>query len=109
MSMLLHSQFSILNFHTVVVQLLAVELSSRCLERLSMTLHTLTIALDKGEVRRDTLPAFVERDYLGGRGAIAWLLTTRLSPDSAPLSKENLLLFAAGPLAGTNALSSGGF
>ena len=43
----------------------------------------------------------VERDYLGGRGAIAWLLSTRLNEEIAPLSAENLLVFGAGPLAGT--------
>src|SRR5688500_15692064 len=74
-----------------------------------MSLRTLTINLNSGAAERGELPDHVERDYLGGRGAIAWLLDTRLPPDAAPLSAENLLVFAAGPLAGTRAFASGGF
>ena len=74
-----------------------------------MPLRTLSIDLNTGASRRAELPAAVERDYLGGRGALAWLLDTRLSPDAAPLSPDNLLAFAAGPLAGTRAFASSGF
>lgn len=73
-----------------------------------MALRTLTIDLERGHARQQ-LPATVERDYLGGRGAIAWLLWHHLPPDTPPMSPDNLLIFAAGPLAGTNAFASGGF
>lgn len=73
-----------------------------------MALRVLTVALGQGAART-TLPEDVERDYLGGRGAIAWLLWRRLPPDTAPFAPENLLVFAAGPLAGTTAFASGGF
>lgn len=73
-----------------------------------MALRTLTIDLERGHARQN-LPATVERDYLGGRGAIAWLLWNHLPPDTPPLAPENLLIFAAGPLAGLNAFATGGF
>jgi aldehyde:ferredoxin oxidoreductase len=73
-----------------------------------MALRTLTIDLERGHARQQ-LPATVERDFLGGRGAIAWLLWHHLPPDTPPLAPENLLIFAAGPLAGTNAFAAGGF
>lgn len=74
-----------------------------------MALRTLTIALEQGSAQSAQLPDAVEQAYLGGRGAIAWLLSERLSDEVAPLSAENLLVFAAGPLAGTQAYASGGF
>lgn len=73
-----------------------------------MALRTLTIDLERGHARQQ-LPPTVERDYLGGRGAIAWLLWNHLPPDTPPLAPENLLVFAAGPLAGLDAYATGGF
>jgi len=73
-----------------------------------MALRTLTIDLERGHVRQQ-LPATVARDYLGGRGAVAWLLWHHLPPDTPPLAPENLLIFAAGPLAGLDAFATGGF
>lgn len=73
-----------------------------------MPLQALSVALGQGETRRQ-LPAEVERDYLGGRGAVAWTLFTQLPPHTPPLAPENLLVFAAGPLAGTAAFATGGF
>jgi aldehyde:ferredoxin oxidoreductase len=73
-----------------------------------MALRTLTIDLERGHARQQ-LPPTVERDYLGGRGAIAWLLWHHLPPDTPPLAPENLLVFAAGPLAGLDAFATGGF
>jgi aldehyde:ferredoxin oxidoreductase len=73
-----------------------------------MALRTLTIDLERGHARQQ-LPASVERDFLGGRGAVAWLLWHHLPPDTPPLAPENLLIFAAGALAGTSAYATGGF
>lgn len=73
-----------------------------------MALRTLTIDLERGHARQQ-LPPTVERDYLGGRGAVAWLLWHHLPPDTPPMAPENLLIFAAGPLAGTEAFATGGF
>lgn len=73
-----------------------------------MALRILTIDLERGHARQQ-LPPLVARDYLGGRGAIAWLLWNHLPPDTPPLAPENLLIFAAGPLAGLDAFATGGF
>lgn len=73
-----------------------------------MALRALTVVLNRGKMQQQ-LPSQVEHDYLGGRGVIAWLLFNQLPHDTAPLSPENLLVFAAGPLAGTAAPASGGF
>lgn len=73
-----------------------------------MTLRALRVVLNRGKMQQQ-LPPQVEHDYLGGRGVIAWLLYHHLPDDTAPLSAENLLVFAAGPLAGTTAFSTGGF
>lgn len=73
-----------------------------------MALRTLTVDLGRGHARQQ-LPAAVERDYLGGRGAIAWLLWHHLPADTPPLAPENMLIFAVGPLAGTGSYATGGF
>ncbi len=73
-----------------------------------MPLRSLTIDLARGHARQ-TLPDEVERDYLGGRGAIAWLLWHQLEPDTPPLSADNMLIFAAGPLTGSACFATGGF
>ncbi|ACL25151.1 aldehyde ferredoxin oxidoreductase C-terminal domain-containing protein [Chloroflexus aggregans] len=73
-----------------------------------MPLRSLTVDLARGHARQ-LLPAEVERDYLGGRGAIAWLLWYQLEPDTPPLSANNLLIFATGPLAGSSGYATGGF
>jgi aldehyde:ferredoxin oxidoreductase len=73
-----------------------------------MALRALTVDLPADQVR-EQLPTDVERDYLGGRGAIAWLLSQRLPHDTPPMAPENMLIFAAGPLAGTAAIAANGF
>jgi aldehyde:ferredoxin oxidoreductase len=73
-----------------------------------MPLRTLTVDLERGHARQQ-LPASVERDFLGGRGAIAWLLWHHLPADTPPLAPENMLIFGAGPLAGTASFATGGF
>jgi aldehyde:ferredoxin oxidoreductase len=73
-----------------------------------MPLRSLTVDLARGHARQ-LLPVEVERDYLGGRGAIAWLLWYQLEPDTPPLSANNLLIFATGPLAGSSGYATGGF
>ncbi|HEA65514.1 hypothetical protein LCGC14_1575910 [marine sediment metagenome] len=46
------------------------------------------------------------RDYLGGRGLGARYLYNEIDPQIDPLSKENKLIFAAGPVTGTTALAA---
>ncbi|MFO7167155.1 MAG: aldehyde ferredoxin oxidoreductase C-terminal domain-containing protein [Chloroflexota bacterium] len=74
-----------------------------------MTLRALRISLATGSSQLEALPRDVSNNYLGGRGAAAWLLATSLDPDTGPLSPDNLLIFSAGPLAGVSPIASGGF
>jgi aldehyde:ferredoxin oxidoreductase len=63
----------------------------------------LRVNLTLGSVRREELDARHARDYVGGRGLGARLLWDELDPRVDPLSPDNLLVFATGPLTGTNA------
>lgn len=47
------------------------------------------------------------KDYLGGRGLGVRILYDAVGPDTDPLGPENVLIFATGPLTGTNVPSSG--
>ncbi|GAI37261.1 unnamed protein product, partial [marine sediment metagenome] len=46
-------------------------------------------------------------DYLGGRGLGVKLVYDLVKPGVDPLSSENILVFAAGPLTGTTCPTSG--
>jgi aldehyde:ferredoxin oxidoreductase len=74
-----------------------------------MPLRALRVSLSTTQTQLEELPAEVERDYLGGRGAATWMLAHRLSPDIGPLSPANLLIFSAGSLAGMGIAATGGF
>lgn len=74
-----------------------------------MPLRALRIDLDSGTAQTEDLPPDVEQPYLGGRGAAVWMLAHRLPPGAAPLGRANLLIFSAGPLAGTGLAATGGF
>ncbi|MDZ4719647.1 MAG: aldehyde ferredoxin oxidoreductase C-terminal domain-containing protein [Roseiflexaceae bacterium] len=74
-----------------------------------MSLRVLRIALDTQQSLREELPPAIEQQFLGGRGAAAWLLSSRVSVDVAPTSASNMLIFSAGPLVGVVASASGGF
>lgn len=74
-----------------------------------MSLRALWIRLDSHQTQPEELPAVVEHMYLGGRGAATWLLANRLPPNTGPLAPANLLIFSAGPLAGTGVAATGNF
>jgi aldehyde:ferredoxin oxidoreductase len=74
-----------------------------------MALRSLNVDLSARKLQVQQLPAEVERDYLGGRGLIAWQLLYRLPPETPPMAPENMLIFAAGRLAGTASFATGGF
>jgi aldehyde:ferredoxin oxidoreductase len=65
--------------------------------------------LDTDQTQSDELPAHVEQEYLGGRGAATWVLANQMRPHTGPLSPSNLLIFSAGPLSGTGLAATGGF
>jgi aldehyde:ferredoxin oxidoreductase len=74
-----------------------------------MPLRMLRVSLDTGRTQAEDLPAAVEQDYLGGRGAATWMLANRLPAQVGPLSPANLLIFSAGVLAGMGIPATGGF
>jgi aldehyde:ferredoxin oxidoreductase len=74
-----------------------------------MALRALRISLDTHQTQSEELPADVEQDYLGGRGAATWILANQLPPNTGPLSPANLLIFSAGPLSGTGIAATGSF
>jgi aldehyde:ferredoxin oxidoreductase len=63
----------------------------------------LRVTLDSGTSRVLELEDGIARDFLGCRGLGTKLLFDELAPGTDPLSKENLLIFATGPMNGTNA------
>ena len=60
----------------------------------------LEINLTEKTVKVFPLDTIGIQKYLGGRGYAAALLYQRLKPNTNPLSPENLLIFATGPLTG---------
>ena len=68
-----------------------------------------TVDLTAGRVTYEDLDPNLLETYLGGRGLGVKLLADRLSPTVEPLSPDNLLVFAVGPLTGTNAPTAGRF
>jgi aldehyde:ferredoxin oxidoreductase len=65
--------------------------------------RVLRVDLSTGTIRREALEPDWARDYVGGRGLGARYLFEELDPGVDPLSPGNLLVFATGPLTGTNA------
>jgi aldehyde:ferredoxin oxidoreductase len=63
----------------------------------------LRIDLTKGEIKEESLDPAVARDYLGGRGLGVYYLNKEADPGCDPLSPENMLIMAVGPLTGTTA------
>jgi len=67
----------------------------------------LRVNLTKGDYSVEDLDPDLAKDYIGGRGLASKLLFDEVDPKIDPLSPENKLLFAPGPLTGTGAVSAG--
>lgn len=67
----------------------------------------LHVNLGKGKAVADRYPAGMAQSYLGGRGFAVRILWDELRPGIDPLSADNKLVFAAGPLTGFALPSSG--
>jgi len=67
----------------------------------------LRINLTKRKTRVEKLDEEVARKFIGGKGLGAKILYDSLKPGIDPLSPENLLIFASGPLTATLAPTSG--
>lgn len=63
----------------------------------------LHVDLGSGEIRDEILDPRVAKDYIGGRGIGIYYLSRDVDPSCDPLSPENVLVMAAGPLTGTGA------
>lgn len=63
----------------------------------------LRINLANGGIVKEALPAALAKAYLGGRGLGTYFMFHEVDPQVDPLSPANKLIFAAGPLSGTNA------
>ena len=71
--------------------------------------HVLEVNLDKGMTQLSPLDQEWCADYVGGKGFGARILFDQLPARCPPLSSENILVFATGPLTGTFAPASGRF
>jgi aldehyde:ferredoxin oxidoreductase len=67
----------------------------------------LHVNLGKGKAVADKLDADMAKNFLGGRGFAVKILWDELKPGLDPLSPDNRLVFAAGPLTGFALPSSG--
>ncbi|NVO66892.1 aldehyde ferredoxin oxidoreductase family protein [Methanofollis tationis] len=59
------------------------------------------VDLTGGKVTIQPTPADLKKNYLGGRGFGARIVSDRIDPGIDALSPENVIVFAAGPLTGT--------
>ncbi len=67
----------------------------------------LRINLTTGKISKEPIEESLARNYLGGRGLASKILYDELPAGTDPLSPENKLIFAAGPLTGTSAPTGG--
>ena len=63
----------------------------------------LRVNLSDGEIKTENIDPKIAKDYLGGRGWAIRYLYDEVDPKIDPLSSENKLIFATGPLTGTPA------
>src|SRR5512136_1141047 len=66
----------------------------------------LRINVATGSIGKERLDPALAQKFLGGRGLGTYIMSREVSPVVDPLSPDNKLIFAAGPLSGTNAPSS---
>lgn len=63
----------------------------------------LRINLSSGAITRESLDMTLTEKVIGGRGLASYLLCHEIDPAIEPLSPDNPLIFATGPLTGTGA------
>jgi aldehyde:ferredoxin oxidoreductase len=61
----------------------------------------LRVNLTNGEIRTESIPEAWRKEYVGGRGLATRYLYEEMDPRVDPLSPDNKLIFATGPLTGT--------
>lgn len=65
--------------------------------------QVLRVDLSRGSIAKEPLRADWARDYVGGRGVGSKYLYEMMDPTIDPFAPDNPLIFATGPLTGTNA------
>jgi aldehyde:ferredoxin oxidoreductase len=63
----------------------------------------LRVNLTTGKCSEQSLDPIVAKDYIGGRGIGIYYINKEVDPKSDPLSGDNVLIMATGPLTGTGA------
>lgn len=66
----------------------------------------LRVNLADGSVKKEALDPELAKKYIGARGLGSRILADEIDPKVDPLSADNKLIFASGPLSGTNAPSA---
>jgi aldehyde:ferredoxin oxidoreductase len=66
----------------------------------------LKVDLSSGKITKEPLDKKLAHDYIGGRGINDVILYKETGPETDPLGSGNVLLFGAGPLAGTPVMES---
>ena len=69
----------------------------------------LRIDLTRGTSWVEELPTYLMREYIGGRGMCDRILFDEIDPRIDPLSPENKLIFATGPLTGSGSPAASRF
>jgi aldehyde:ferredoxin oxidoreductase len=64
------------------------------------------LRIDLSQLSYSITPTSQYRDYLGSLGINQYMLLKELPVNADPLSRENVLVFGAGPLVGTNVVAS---
>ncbi len=67
----------------------------------------LRVNLTTGSIKKEALDPDLAKKYIGARGLGSRILSDEIDPKVDPLSPGNKLIFASGPLSGTNAPSAG--
>ena len=67
----------------------------------------LRINLSKREISKEELDLELAKKFVGGRGLATYFMTQEVDPGVEPLSPENKIIFAAGPLTASQAPTAG--
>ena len=67
----------------------------------------LRVNLTKGTVKEEPVNKEWMKQFIGGRGYATKMLYEELKKGTDPLSKDNILIFANGPLTGSNVPTGG--
>ncbi len=67
----------------------------------------LRINLSTGQIDQENLDIELAMKFIGGRGLASYLLAQEVEPETEPLDPANKIIFATGPLIGSQAPTGG--